>query len=376
MDMAKRDYYEVLGVAKNASEREISKAYRKLAVKFHPDSNPGDEEANAKFKEAAEAYEILSDGDKRARYDRFGHAGVEGAGSQFGSAEDIFSAFGEIFGGGGLFGDFFAGGGRGRSRRGADIRVDVELTLEEAATGVKRVLDIQRQATCETCSGSGAEEGSQPQRCQQCGGRGQIVQSAGILSVQTTCPVCRGRGSIIVNPCQDCRGTGVIHRNVQLEVSIPAGVDDGMRVRLTGEGEPAAGGGPPGDCYCFIDIKPHKLFHRDGQNLILQMPITFTQAALGADIVVPTLNNRETLKVPRGTQSGAVFKIAGQGMPHPQGGRKGDLLVQTFIETPKKLSGEQESLLRQLAELESTHVLPERKNFMDRIKEYFATTEA
>ncbi len=373
--MAKRDYYEVLGVAKNASEREISKAYRKLAVKFHPDSNPGDEEANAKFKESAEAYEVLSDSDKRARYDRFGHAGVEGAGNQFGSAEDIFSAFGEIFGGGGIFGDFFGGRG-GRSRRGSDIRVDVELTLEEAATGVKRVLDIQRKAGCETCGGSGSEKGSQPQRCQQCGGRGQIVQSAGILSVQTTCPVCRGQGKIIVNPCGDCQGAGAVARNVQLEVSIPGGVDDGMRVRLTGEGEPAHGGGPPGDCYCFIDIKPHKLFHRDGQNLIMQMPISFTQAALGAEIVVPTLNDRETLKIPRGTQSGAVFKISGQGMPHPQGGRTGDLLVQTFIETPKKLSNEQELLLRQLAELEATQVLPERKNFMDRIKEYFATTEA
>ena len=374
--MAKRDYYEVLGVAKNASEREISKAYRKLAVKFHPDSNPGDEEASANFKEAAEAYEVLSDSDKRSRYDRFGHAGVEGAGHQFSSAEDIFSAFGEIFGGsGGFFGDIFGGRG-GRPRRGADIRVDLELTLEEAATGVKRTLDIQRKNQCETCSGSGAEPGSQPQRCQQCGGRGQVVQSAGILSVQTTCPVCRGQGQIIVNPCGDCRGSGAVARNVQLEVNIPAGVDDGMRVRLTGEGEPAMGGGPPGDCYCFIDIKPHKLFHRDGQNLILQMPISYTQAALGAEIVVPTLSDRETLTIAKGTQSGAVFKIAGQGMPHPQGGRTGDLLVQTFIETPKKLSSEQETLLRQLAELESTQVLPERKNFMERIKEYFATTEA
>ena len=374
--MAKRDYYEVLGVAKNSSEREISKAYRKLAVKFHPDSNPGDEEASTRFKEAAEAYEILSDEDKRNRYDRFGHAGVEGAGNQFGSAEDIFAAFGDIFGGGGaggLFGDLF---GRGRSRRGSDVRVDVELTLEEAATGVKRTLDLQRSAACTTCDGSGATPGSQPQHCQQCGGRGQVVQSAGILSVQTTCPVCRGAGQIIVDPCGDCGGRGQVARNIKLDVSIPAGVDDGMRVRLTGEGEPGPPGGPAGDCYCFIDIAPHKIFHRDGQNLILQMPISYTQAALGAAIVVPTLTDRETLKIPKGTQSGAVFKIARQGMPHPQGGRTGDLLVQTFIETPKKLSGEQEQLLRQLAEIESTQVLPERKNFMDRIKEYFATTHA
>jgi len=373
--MAKRDYYEVLGVAKNASEREISKAYRKLAVKFHPDSNPGDEEASANFKQAAEAYEILSDSDKRARYDRLGHAGVEGAGNQFGSAEDIFAAFGDIFGGGagGLFGDIF---GRGRARRGSDIRVDVELTLEEASTGVKRTLEIQRSASCNTCGGNGSEPGSQPQHCQQCGGRGQVVQSAGILSVQTTCPVCRGAGRIIVHPCGDCGGRGQIGRNVQLDVSIPAGVDDGMRVRLSGEGEPGPPGGAAGDCYCFIEIKPHNLFHRDGQNLILQMPISYTQAALGAEIVVPTLSDRETLKIPKGTQSGAVFKISKQGMPHPQGGRQGDLLVQTFIETPKKLSTEQENLLRQLAEIEMSQVLPERKNFMDRIKDYFATSEA
>jgi molecular chaperone DnaJ len=369
--MAKRDYYEVLGVARNASDREISKAYRKLAVKYHPDSKPGDQEAHVKFKEAAEAYEVLSDADKRSRYDRFGHAGVEGAG-QFTSAEDIFSAFGEIFGGG-LFGDFFGRSSRGR--RGADVRVDVELTLEEAATGVKKTVDLQRSLACDMCSGSGSARGSQPQRCQQCGGRGKVIQSAGILSVQTTCPVCRGAGQIIVNPCNQCHGRGAMLRSVQLEVNIPAGVDDGMRVRLAGEGEPGPPGGPAGDCYCFIDIKPHKLFHRDGQNLILQMPISFTQAALGAEIDVPTLTSRETLKIPRGTQSGAVFKLAGHGMPHPNGGRIGDLLVQTFIETPKKLSAEQEQLLRRLAELENTHVLPERKNFMDRIKEYFALSE-
>ncbi len=372
MIMVKRDYYDVLGLSRDSSEREISKSYRRMAVKFHPDSNPGDEEAHSRFKEAAEAYEVLSDSDKRARYDRFGHAGVDGAG--FSSAEDIFSAFGEIFGGsGGLFGDFF--GRSSRTRRGADIRVDVELTLEEASTGVKRPLTINRSSSCATCDGNGSEPGTRPQRCQQCGGRGQIIQSTGILSVQTTCPVCRGGGQIIVSPCHDCNGRGAVDRSVNLDVAIPAGVDDGMRVRLTGEGEPGPTNGPAGDCYCFINIRPHKLFHRDGQNLILQMPITYTQAALGSEIVVPTLRDRETLKIPRGTQSGAVFKIAGEGMPHPQGGRTGDLLVQTFIETPKKLSSEQEELLRKLAELEHSQVLPERKNFMERIKEYFATAE-
>lgn len=375
--MAKRDYYEVLGVTRNSTEREISKAYRKLAVKFHPDSNPGDEEASTNFKEAAEAYEILSDADKRARYDRFGHQGVEGAGQQFGSAEDIFAAFGEIFGGGGgggLFGDFF---GRGsRVRRGADIRVDVDLTLEEAAAGVNRTIQFHRKAACETCSGSGSQPGSQPEHCQQCGGRGQVVHSRGILSVQSTCPVCRGAGKIIVNPCNDCHGGAYIDRAVELDVSIPAGVDDGMRVRLTGEGNPSGGDGPAGDCYCFISVQPHRLFHRDGLNLILQMPITYTQAALGAEIEVPTLSGPDTVKVPRGTQSGAVFKLSGKGMPHPQNRGQGDLLVQTFIETPKKLSAEQEKVLRELAELEETEVLPERKNFLERIKEYFATSDA
>ena len=373
--MSKRDYYDVLGVSRDSSERDISKAYRKLAVKFHPDSNPGDEEASDRFKEAAEAYEVLSDADKRARYDRFGHAGVDGAGAQFSSAEDIFSAFGEIFGGG-LFGDFFGGARSGRrARRGADIRVDLELTLEEAASGVRKTLSLDRSTVCVSCSGNGSQPGTQPEMCRQCGGRGQIVQSAGILSVQTTCPVCRGSGKIIVHPCEDCAGRGLIDKSVELEVTIPAGVDSGMRVRLSGEGEPGPTGGAAGDCYCFISLRPHKLFHRDGQNLILQMPITYTQATLGAEIVVPTLQDRETLRIPRGTQSGAVFKIAGQGMPHPQGGRTGDLLVQTFIETPKKLTSEQEDLLRQLADLEHSQVLPERRNFMDRIKEYFANSE-
>ena len=371
--MAKRDYYDVLGVGSDASDRDISKAYRKLAVKYHPDSNPGDEEANAKFKEAAEAYEVLSDSNKRARYDRYGHAGVDGA--QFGSAEDIFAAFGEIFGGGGMFGDLFGGRGNRGPRRGSDVRVDVELTLEEAAAGVSRTLEFERSVACGNCNASGSQPGTQPERCQQCGGRGQILQSAGILRVQTTCPVCRGQGHIIVHPCDDCRGRGYISQPVEIEVAIPAGVDDGMRVRIGGEGEPSPNGGPPGDCYCFISVRSHKLFQRDGQNLILQMPITYTQAALGANIEVPTLGSSEQLNVPKGTQSGDVFRLRSKGMPHPQGGRPGDLLVQTFIETPKRVSKEQEALLRQLAELEESSVLPQRKNFLQRLQDYFATSK-
>ena len=375
--MAKRDYYEILAVASDSSDREISKAYRKLAVKYHPDSNPGDEQASQFFKEAAEAYEVLSDQDKRSRYDRYGHAGLEGS-SQFGSAEDIFAAFGEMFGGsggsGGMFGDLFGRSGS-RSRRGGDIRANVSLTLEESARGINKTLEFDRRHTCETCEGSGSKPGSEVAHCQQCGGRGQVLQSAGILRVQTTCPVCRGAGKIIVEPCVDCRGQGQIKKRIELDVAIPAGVDDGMRVRLAGEGEPSPDGGPNGDCYVFISVRKHKLFHRDGQNLILQMPISYTQAALGAEIEVPTLDGPDKLTIDRGTQSGEVFKLAGRGMPNPQGGKTGDLLVQTFIETPKKISPEQDEILRKLAELEQTEVLPERKNFLQRLTEYFATSE-
>lgn len=374
--MAKRDYYEVLGVTRDADERVIAKAYRRLAVKFHPDSNPGDEDASRKFKESAEAYEVLSNQEKRARYDRFGHAGLEGNGSQFGSAEDIFAAFGELFGGGGgMFGDMFGRGGGSRVRKGADVRADLTLTLEEAASGVTKTVRLDRRVQCETCDGSGSRPGSDVVACQQCGGRGQVLQSAGILRVQTTCPVCQGAGKIIVDPCDSCRGQGQIKQRSELEVSIPAGVDEGMRVRLSGEGESSPDGGPSGDCYVFISVRRHKLFHRDGKNLILEMPISYTQAALGSTIDVPTLQGPDQLKIPRGTQSGEVFKLVGKGMPSPQGGLNGDLLVQTFIETPKKLSSDQEELLRQLAELEHTDVLPERKNFLKRLAEYFAVAE-
>lgn len=373
--MSKRDYYEVLGVARDASDRDIARAYRKLAVKYHPDSNPGDDQAHLQFKLCAEAYEILSDPDKRGRYDRFGHAGVEGnGGGGFQSAEDIFAAFGDMFGGGGIFGEMFGGGGRAgrRVQRGNDLRVDVTLTLEEAAKGVTRNVQFSRNVACATCSGSGGKPGSQPQRCAQCGGRGQVVQSAGILRVQTTCPVCRGAGSRITDPCGDCRGQGFEKKEVSLDIDIPAGIDDGMRVRIRGQGEASPNGGPAGDCYCFVSVETHKLFHRDGGNLVLQWPITFSQAALGAELRVPALGGgAETLNVPRGTQSGEVFKLAGRGLPDPQGGRKGDLLVQTFIETPRKMSAEQEKLLRQLAELEQTEVQPQRKKFLDRLKEYF-----
>lgn len=368
-----RCYYEVLDVARTATDREIAKAYRKLAIKYHPDTNPDDPEATELFREAAEAYEVLSDQEKRQRYDRYGHAGMRGGGSEFHSTEDIFEAFGEIFGNG-MFGDLFGGrrGGR-RQRRGSDVRADVSLTLEEAASGVVKTIKFNRNETCKTCQGTGAKAGTKPDVCQYCAGRGQILQSAGILRVQTTCPQCRGAGSVISDPCGECRGRGVEVKAVELEVSIPAGVDDGMRVRLGGEGEPSPDGGPNGDCYCFIKIKKHELFHRDGSNLIVQLPIAYTQAVLGAEVKVPTLGGHHVLNIKRGTQSGEVFTLRGQGMPDPQGGPKGDLLVQVFIETPKTVSPKQEEILRALAELEHKDVSPQRRSFLDKIKAYLPT---
>ncbi|MDG2468387.1 MAG: molecular chaperone DnaJ [Pirellulaceae bacterium] len=377
--MSKLDFYEVLGVSRDASDREISSAYRKLAVRFHPDSNPGDEDATVRFKQSAEAYEVLSDSDKRARYDQYGHAGLEGSGSSFGSAEDIFDAFGDIFGGG-IFEGFFGGGSRGdggrRVRKGANVRVDMALTLEEAAFGVDRTIKIPRAQKCDTCSGSGCKEGSKPSMCGTCGGLGQVVQSHGILRMQTTCPECRGEGKRIDAPCGDCRGSGFKKKTVEIEVSIPAGVDDGTRVRVTGQGEPSPDGGSAGDCYCFVSITEHELFRREGPHLILQMPIAFSQATLGAKIEIPTLEGREDLVVAAGTQSGEVFRIRGKGMPDPHSGRKGDLHVQLNIETPKKLNERQEELLRELAELDETHVSPKRKSFLKSIRDYFKPNQA
>jgi molecular chaperone DnaJ len=374
--MAKRDYYEVLGVAKSAGEKEIAAAYRKLAIKYHPDSNQGNVDAIEHFKEAAEAYEVLSDAEKRARYDQFGHAGVDaqfGGGAHFTDIEDIFEAFG------GIFGDMFGGrsqrGGR-RVRRGNDVRCDVSLELSEAAKGVTKSVEIVRRSRCTKCNGNGARPGSQREACRRCGGRGAVVQSAGILRVQTTCPTCQGAGSIVTDPCDQCRGQGQVAGRVKLDIHIPAGIDDGMRVRLPGEGEASPDGGPSGDCYCFVSVKKHKLFQRDGNHLVLQMPITYTQASLGATIEIPTLDGRDELKVPAGTQSGEVFRLRGRGMADPRGGGSvGDLLVQTFVEIPKRINAKQEKLLRELAELEETNVTPHRKGFLEKLKEYFTGEE-
>ena len=371
-----RDYYEVLSIERTATQEVIASAYRRLAIQYHPDKNPGDEEAIARFKEASEAFEVLHDEEKRSRYDRFGHAGVNGqaAGSgQFSDVEDIFSAFGDIFG------DLFGGGGGGRRRRvrkGRDVRCDVTLTLQEAAEGVRKTVQFQRNEACKTCDGSGAAEGSERETCSYCGGHGQVVQQAGIVRVQTTCPACKGEGSSVSSPCKSCRGSGKEQKTVEAEVEIPAGVDDGMQVRITGQGEPSPNGGPPGDCYCVVSVEPHSLFEREGQHLICRVPITYSQAVLGCMLEVPTLNGPGEVKVSPGTQSGKVFRLKGQGMPDPRVVGVGDLLVQVNIDVPEKVSSEEEELLRQLAELEHKNVAPVRKSFFDKLKDYFTDDES
>lgn len=366
----KRDYYEVLSVERTASDKAIADAYRKLAIKYHPDKNPGDEEAVALFKEAAEAFEVLSDSEKRSLYDRFGHAGVSGAGRgrEFSDVNDIFSAFGDIFGDS-AFGDLF--GGRRRANRGGDVRCDVTLDLLEAARGVTATIEFERHEVCDDCKGSGAKAGSARTKCTYCGGRGQVLQSTGIFRVQSTCPSCRGAGSIVKDPCTKCRASGYVLKSVRRDVQIPAGIDDQMRVRLPGEGEPSPNGGPRGDCYCFITVKEHPLFQREGSHLIVRVPVSYSQAALGATIEVPTLDGRHELKVPAGTQTGEVFKLRGRGMPSPRGREVGDLLVQVNIEVPKNLSERQEELLRELAEHEHANVSPHRKSFFEKVREYF-----
>ena len=367
----KRDYYEVLGIERTATDKQVADAYRKLAIKHHPDKNPGDDEAIALFKEAAEAFEVLSDKDKRARYDRHGHAGFDGSARarEFSDVNDIFSAFGDIFGDSG-FGDLF--GGRRRVNKGADVRADVTLDLLEAARGVTKTVEFQRHEKCADCDGSGAKAGSSRVQCSYCGGRGQVLQTTGIFRVQTACPSCRGAGSIVKDPCPTCRASGYVIRTVRRDVQIPAGIDDQMRVRLPGEGEPSPNGGPRGDCYCFIAVKEHSLFQRDGANLIVRIPIAYSQAALGATLEVPTLEGALELKVPAGTQSGEIFKLRGRGMPSPRGRGVGDLIVQVNIEVPKTLTPRQEELLRDLAEQEHADVSPHRKSFFEKVRTYFA----
>jgi molecular chaperone DnaJ len=367
----KRDYYEVLGVERSATKERISEAYRRLALQYHPDRNPGDEDAIVKFKEAAEAFEVLSHEEKRARYDHYGHAGLNGGGApQFHDVSDIMNAFGDMFGQG-FFGDIFGGArGRARMQKGADIRCEVTLDLMEAAHGAVKVVRFSRHEACETCGGSGAKPGTKPKQCDYCGGHGRVVQRTGIFSLQTTCPACHGQGQVIRDPCGSCHGTGYIEKIATRKVEIPAGVDDRTRLRLQGEGEPSPNGGPPGDCYCFIQVAEHPLFQRRGQDLHCAVPICYTQAALGATLEVPTLDGSKELRIPAGTQNGEVFEMRGQGMPDPRHHGRGRLLVQVNVEVPKTLSPEHEATLRRLAELEHANVSPARKSFFGKLKEY------
>jgi molecular chaperone DnaJ len=374
MAVNKRDYYEVLGVDRGASDQDLKKAYRRLAHQYHPDKNQSDPGAEEKFKEAAEAYAILSNTEQRQRYDRFGHAGVSSSAANaswgapgFGGIEDIL---GDLFG----FGDVFGTTGRGGSRRsssqrGADLRYDLEITLEQAAEGMTAQLRIPKLETCETCTGSGAKPGTKPEVCRTCQGAGQVRFQQGFFSVSRTCSTCRGVGQVISSPCETCRGTGRIEHEKSIEVKIPAGVETGSRLRLQAEGESGTFGGPPGDLYVVIHVAEHEEFERQGNNLYSSVPITFAQAALGAEVQVKTLHGNESLKVPAGTQTGTVFRVRGQGMPVLGGRGKGDMFVSVSVITPTSLNREQRKLLEQLAKIETEDL--QDKRLVDKVRDIF-----
>jgi molecular chaperone DnaJ len=375
MPMAtKRDYYEVLGIKRDATPEEIKKAYRQLALKNHPDKNPGDPEAERRFKEGAEAYEVLSDQAKRQRYDRYGHAGLEGAGvHDFRNAEDIMSAFSDIFGGG-LFGDLFGQRRRG-PRPGQDLLMKMEIELVEAARGTTKPLEVNRHEYCGECKGSGARKGTIATTCNYCGGQGQVVQSRGFFQMATTCPACGGEGVRVTDPCPGCRGSGRVPSAVNIKVDVPPGVESGMWLQLRGQGEPGDLGAPRGNLRIQVMVRKHPFFERNRNDLYCQVPIGFAQAALGADIEVPTLDGPDRLHVPKGTQSGEVLRLKGRGMPDIGGRVRGDELVEVVVETPRQLTPRQEELLRELAELEHEDVSPRRKSFFEKLRDYF-TEEA
>ena len=380
-----RDYYEILGVEKNADADDIKRAYRRLAMKHHPDRNPGDADAEAASKEAAEAYEVLSDQQKRAQYDQFGHAGVRGASSGGAThdfsrmnVDDIFSMFEEVFGGGGFGGQ--QRGGRAQRRgpaRGYDLETDVVVDLEDVLHGAEREVQFTRMDVCETCSGDGCKPGTKPVDCDTCGGQGRVMQAGlgGMFRIATQCPTCGGRGAIITDPCETCRGKGRTPKKRSLSVKIPAGVHDGQAVRIRGEGEPprpedsTTGEGVKGDLHVVIRVRDHKIFQREGDHLVLELPIGFSQAALGGELEIPTLDHKAKLKIPRGTQHGALLKISGEGLPNLRTGKRGDLAVVTRIDVPKKLSEKQQKLLREYAETEDVSVSTESGGIWKRIKD-------
>jgi molecular chaperone DnaJ len=378
--MSKQDYYKVLDLPRNAGEADIRKAYRRLAMRHHPDRNPGDKDAEEKFKEAKEAYEILSDAQKRAIYDQHGHAGIDasrqgGGGSGFGGAE----AFGDIFGE--VFGDIFGGarrGGRSQVYRGADLRYQIELELAEAVFGHSAEIELTKLNECEVCHGSGAAKGSNPIQCETCGGAGQVRVAQGFFTLQQTCPQCRGTGRIVRNPCDACLGQGRVRRHKKLSVKIPAGVDTGDRVRLSGEGEAGRNGGPPGDLYVEVHVREHAIFERDGAHLSCEVPVSFVTAALGGSIEVPTLSGQVMLKIPAETQSGRVFRLKDKGVRQARGGEQGDLFCRVMVETPVKLSTEQRELLQRFDELlhkDGQRHAPRQKSFLEGVKSFFSGGE-
>jgi molecular chaperone DnaJ len=380
--MSKRDYYEVLGVSRNASEAELKKAYRRAAQKHHPDRNPDNKEAEEKFKECKEAWEVLSDSQKRAAYDQFGHAGVDpsmGAGGGFGGAGAGAAGFGDIFGD--VFGDIF-GGGRGRGGagggqrvyRGSDLRYNLELSLEDAVAGTEVKIRVPTLVSCSACGGSGAKKGSKPKTCTTCGGHGQVRMQQGFFSLQQTCPHCHGAGTVISDPCGTCQGKGRVEERKTLSVKVPAGVDTGDRIRLAGEGEAGANGGPPGDLYVQVQVRQHPIFEREDNNLFCEVPISFVTAALGGELEVPTLNGRVNLKIPAETQTGRMFRLRGKGVKPVRGGAIGDLLCRVKVETPVNLTSKQKDLLQEFSgELESGdgRHSPQHTSWLDGVKKFF-----
>jgi molecular chaperone DnaJ len=370
--MAKRDYYEVLGVNRDADDETLKKAYRRLAMKWHPDRNPDNPKAEEHFKEAKEAYEVLSDDHRRAAYDQYGHAGVD-PGVAAGAGAAGFGNFADAFGD--IFGDIFgAGRSRGGVYRGADLRYNLEITLEEAARGTDTKIRIPTQAECETCHGSGARPGTQPQTCPTCDGHGQVRMQQGFFSIQQTCPQCHGTGRVVKTPCTDCGGAGRVKKHKTLSIKIPAGVDEGDRIRLAAEGEPGANGGPPGDLYVVMHLKPHPVFERDKSDLHCRMPISFATAALGGEIEIPTLDGHARIRIPPETQAGKVFRLRGKGLHSVRGGQVGDLHCHVVVETPISLTARQKELLQEFEAISQKHPErhnPQAKGWFDKVKEFF-----